>query len=124
MSTAACAPPCNGAELGTVYLWKGCAAALYGNAMNESQSTGYAERLKTRVRIFTSSGSLEGDYAHPPGVRVSDSLRNAATSERYMLLTDVTMRTGNTDPDVVTSTAPFILLNTQHANVIVPLDEE
>ena len=92
--------------------------------MNEPQPTGYAERIKSRVRIFTSSGSLEGDYAHPPGVRLSDSLRNAATSERYMMLTDVTMQTSNADSDGAAGTARFILLNTQHANVIIPLGEE
>ncbi len=92
--------------------------------MNEPQSTAYAERVKTRARILTSSGSLEGDYAHLPGVHLSDSLRNAATSDRYMLLTDVTMRTSSTESDGATSTARFILLNTQHANVIIPLGEE
>ncbi|HYM15087.1 MAG TPA: hypothetical protein VEZ14_05970 [Dehalococcoidia bacterium] len=49
------------------------------------------ERARTRVRIFTASGLVEGDYSHAPGVRLSDSLRNAATNERYMLLTDVTI---------------------------------
>lgn len=95
--------------------------------MNEPQqpsSPEYVQRSKTRVRIFTPSGVLEGDYAHPPGVRLSDSLRNIATAERYMLLTDVTMRTGNADMDAAAATAPFVLLNTQHANVIIPLGDE
>jgi len=91
--------------------------------MNEPQSPEYVQRSKTRVRIFTPSGVLEGDYAHPPGVRLSDSLRNVATAERYMLLTDVTMRTGNPEIDAAVGTAPFILLNTAHANVIIPLGE-
>lgn len=84
----------------------------------------YMERQATRVRVFTPSGIVEGDYHHPPGVRLSDSLRNAATGERFMLLTDVTLRGSDGAPiagDIATSR--FILINTQHASAIIPLDE-
>lgn len=82
------------------------------------------EREATRVRVFTPSGIVEGDYHHPPGVRLSDSLRNAAQSERYMLLTDVTIR-GVEGADVASDvrSAAFILISTQHASVIVPLED-
>lgn len=75
------------------------------------------------MRVFTASGVVEGDYAHPPGVRLSDSLRNAATGERYMLLTDVTMHTGSDGIGEEAGTAPLVLLNTAHASVIIPLGE-
>jgi len=93
------------------------------HAAAPTAAPGYLERTKTRVRVFTASGVLEGDYAHPPGVRLSDSLRNAATGERYMLLTDVTMRTGSDGIDEEAGTAPLVLLNTAHASVIIPLGE-
>jgi hypothetical protein len=88
-------------------------------------SAEYAEKQATRVRVFTPSGIVEGQYHHPPGVRLSDSLRNAATGERYMLLTAVTIRgvDGSAVADDI-STANFILINTQHASAIIPLDEQ
>lgn len=83
------------------------------------------ERKQTRVRVFTPSGIVEGDYHHPPGVRLSDSLRNAATGERYMLLTDVTVRAADgSDLEGTGGTAQFILINTQHCSVIIPLEDE
>ncbi|MEX2245504.1 MAG: hypothetical protein WEC75_02365 [Dehalococcoidia bacterium] len=95
--------------------------------MNDVQPAPASERLdmsKTRVRVFTPSGLLEGDHHHPPGVRLSNSLRNTASSERYMLLTDVTIRSANgIDLDEAASKAPFVLINTTHASVIVPLEE-
>ena len=88
-------------------------------------SAEYLARATTRVRIFTPSGVLEGLYAHPTGVRLSDSLRNSASSERYILLTDVRIRSldgGGIDGEV--DSAPFVLLRSEHASMIVPLDEE
>jgi hypothetical protein len=85
----------------------------------------FADKKATKVRVFTPGGIVEGDYYHPPGVRLSDSLRNAATGERYMLLTDVTIKAADGTPianDI--ATAPFILINTAHASVIIPLEEE
>ncbi len=96
--------------------------------MNDVHATGGIEQVQreaTRVRVFTPSGIVEGDYHHPPGIRLSDSLRNAAGSERYLLLTDVSIRSmsgGDIADDV--SSAAFILINTQHASVIVPLGEQ
>ncbi|HEY8172874.1 MAG TPA: hypothetical protein VIH21_07285 [Dehalococcoidia bacterium] len=89
------------------------------------QPAEFLERQATRVRVFTPSGIVEGEYHHPPGVRLSDSLRNAATGERYMLLTEVTLR--SIDGSAISAdiaTAPFILINTQHASAILPLEEE
>ncbi len=97
--------------------------------MNDGQSRApvpdYAEKKSTKVRIFTPAGVVEGLYHHPPGVRLSDSLRNSATGERYMMLTDVTVRPldGGGDPDAVPHTAPFILISSAHANMIVPLED-
>jgi hypothetical protein len=83
----------------------------------------YFEKSHTRVRVFTEAGLVEGDYAHANGVRLSDSLRNAAGTERYMLLTDVLIKTGLSEVDGATTRAPFVLLNTAHASVIIPLGE-
>ncbi|MBI2723647.1 MAG: hypothetical protein HYX50_01155 [Chloroflexi bacterium] len=85
----------------------------------------YMEKAKTRVRVFTPSGIVEGDYSHPPGVRLSDSLRNSATAERYVLLTDVSIRALSGDEiDGGVSTAPFVLLSTAHASLLIPLSDE
>lgn len=96
--------------------------------MNDLRPVGgpeHMQRQQTRVRVFTPSGIVEGEYHHPPGVRLSDSLRNAATGERYMLLTDVTVRTADGAAlEGNGSTAQFILINTQHCSVIIPLEEE
>ena len=50
------------------------------------------QRTQTRVRVVLGASILEGDHTHPAGVRLSDSLRNAASTERYLLLTSVTVR--------------------------------
>ncbi len=85
----------------------------------------YMQKRKTRVRILTDVGVIEGDHAHPPGVRLSDSLRNSATGERYLLLTDVEVRARDGSPlDASLSSAPFMLVNASHATAIVPLGEE
>jgi hypothetical protein len=97
--------------------------------MNDLQMGGarpdFAEKKATRVRIFTPAGIVEGMYHHPPGVRLSDSLRNQATAERYMMLTDVSVRPldGRANGDVVPDTAPFILISSSHANMIVPMED-
>ncbi len=85
----------------------------------------YVEKEKTRVRAFTPSGIIEGDYSHPPRVRLSDSMRNSATGERYILLTDVTIRSaeGGSLEEALAS-APFVLLSTNHISLLVPLGEE
>jgi hypothetical protein len=83
------------------------------------------ERKRTRVRIFTPSGIVEGDFHHPPASRLSDYLRNASNNERYVLLTSATIRsTTGTDIDGTVSTAPFILISTAHAMMFVPLEAE
>jgi hypothetical protein len=89
--------------------------------MSETSTAPSAEfvaKASSRVRIYTPSGVLEGSHHHPPGVRLSDSLRNQATGEKYMLLTEVSI----THLDGTASPAEFVLVNTQHASVIVPLE--
>ncbi len=81
-------------------------------------SAEFVAKASSRVRIYTPSGVLEGSHHHPPGVRISDSLRNQATGEKYMLLTEVSI----THLDGTVSPAEFVLVNTQHASVIVPLE--
>jgi hypothetical protein len=85
----------------------------------------YMARAMTRVRIFTPSGVVEGRYSHATGVRLSDSLRNAGSSERYILLTDVKIRSleGESNDGRIDD-APFVLLRAEHASLIIPLDEE
>jgi hypothetical protein len=95
------------------------------SAIATPASLGEVERVKTRVRVFTGAVVIDGEYAHVPGVQLSDSLRNASTSERYLLLHNVTMRAldGGQVHQAV-SRAPFVLVNTAHASVVVPLDLE
>jgi hypothetical protein len=80
----------------------------------------FIDKASSRVRVYTPSGVLEGNTHHPPGVRLSDMLRNQATNERYMLLTDIEIRHLDGSAD----RASFVLVNTQHASVIVPLEDE
>lgn len=83
------------------------------------------QRKATRIRVFTPSGIVEGDFHHPQGVRVSDFLRNASTGERYLLLTNVSLlSTTGAEIDGAASSAPFILINTQHTSMLVPLEDE
>jgi hypothetical protein len=82
-------------------------------------SAEFVAKNSSRVRVYTPSGVLDGSHHHPPGVRLSDSLRNQATGEKYMLLTDVTI----THLDGTTAPAEFVLVNSTHASVIVPLEE-
>jgi hypothetical protein len=85
----------------------------------------YLMRKTTRVRIFTSWGVVEGGYATPPGVLLSNALRNASSSERYLILTDATFRTfagTEMDPDV--AAAPFVLVNPAQASAIIPLEAD
>jgi hypothetical protein len=95
--------------------------------MNDVQAPGYrpdyADRQATQVRIFTPAGIVEGKFYHAPGVRLSDYLRNAASSERYLMLTDVTVRALDSAANAVPETAPFILISSAHANMIVPLED-
>lgn len=80
----------------------------------------FVERKATQVRVITPAGALVGNYHHPPGVRLSDSLRNAATGERYMMLTDVEI----TEGDGMKTAAPFVLVASSAVSVIFPLEEE
>ena len=79
----------------------------------------HIEKTSSRVRVYTPSGVIEGSHHHPPGIRVSDMLRNQASTEKYMLLTDV--RIQHLDGSV--ADAPFVLVSSQQAGVIVPLEE-
>lgn len=79
----------------------------------------FVERASSRVRVFTPSAVMEGSHHHPHGVRLSDSLRNQVQGEKYMLLTDVQI----TAQDGSVSSAGFVLINTQHTSVVVPLEE-
>ena len=81
----------------------------------------YVQRTSSRVRIFTPSGVIEGEHHHAEGVRLSDALRNQVVGEKYMLLTNVTMH--STDGEDLGSSA-FVLIRTEHASVVVPLDEQ
>jgi sulfur transfer complex TusBCD TusB component (DsrH family) len=70
------------------------------------------------------AGILEGSHTHPAGVRLSDSLRNAASTERYLLLSDVVLHAlDGSEAHSELSRASFMLVNTAHAHAIVPLDE-
>ena len=85
----------------------------------------FIERKATLVRIFTPSGIVEGQYHHAPGVRLSDSLRNMATGERYILLTDASLRSVNGgDVEESVRHTPFVLIASTHASMIVPLEDE
>ena len=97
--------------------------------MNELRPAGappeFVERQSSLIRVFTPSGIVEGQYHHAPGVRLSDSLRNAATSERYIMLTDASLRlVGGDDADASVRETPFILIASAHASVIVPLEDK
>jgi hypothetical protein len=85
----------------------------------------YLQRKTTRVRIFTTWGIVEGEYAHAPGVLLSNALRNAGTSERYLILTAATFRTfDGTEMDPAAAAAPFVLVNPAMASAIIPLEAE
>lgn len=88
------------------------------NDLHPASHPEFVERASSRVRVHTPSGVIEGSHHHPPGVRLSDSLRNQVMGEKYMLLTDVTISCDGRE-----TTAPFVLVNTQHTSVIVPLEE-
>jgi hypothetical protein len=79
----------------------------------------FVEKVSSRVRVYTPTVTIEGSHHHPPGVRLSDLLRNQATGEKYMLLTDARLL----GPDGSASAAPYVLINTAHASVILPLEE-
>jgi hypothetical protein len=90
--------------------------------MNDTQPAPrpeFVDKSSSRVRVYTPSGVLEGSHHHPPQVRLSDMLRNQASTEKYMLLTDVEIQ----HVDGSSLKAAFVLVSTAHASVIVPLDE-
>lgn len=85
----------------------------------------YLQRKTTRVRIFTTWGVVEGEYAHAPGVLLSNALRNAGAAERYLILTAATFRTfDGTEMDPAAAAAPFVLVNPAMAAAIIPLEAE
>jgi hypothetical protein len=90
--------------------------------MNETQAPRpeYVDKVSSRVRVYTPTVVIEGAHHHPPGVRMSDLLRNQASGEKYMLLTDAKL----TAPDGSRSEASYVLINTAHASVILPLEED
>jgi hypothetical protein len=97
--------------------------------MSEPEATAlvpdYLQRQTTRVRIFTDWGVVEGEYAHAPGVLLSNALRNAGAAERYLILTAATFRTfGGAEIDSAAASAPFVLVNPSRASAIIPLDAE
>jgi hypothetical protein len=63
---------------------------------------------------------IEGSHHHAPGVRLSDMLRNQASTEKYLMLTDATIW----HPDGSLLAMPFVLIGTSHASILVPLDEQ
>jgi hypothetical protein len=94
------------------------------DAMSSIATIDAAERKHTRVRVIMGGAILEGDHPHPPGVRLSESLRNAATHERYLLLNNVTIH--QLDGSVAhgdLAAAPFILINVAQAHAIIPLED-
>ena len=97
--------------------------------MNEPTSASivpdYLQRKTTRVRVFTTWGVVEGEYAHAPGVLLSNALRNAGAAERYLILTAATFRTfDGADLDPAAAAAPFVLVNPAMASAIIPLEAE
>ena len=94
--------------------------------MNETDTApivpDYLQRQTTRVRIFTTWGIVEGEYAHAPGVLLSNALRNAGSAERYLILTEATFRTfEGRQMDADAATAPFVLVNPAQASAIIPI---
>lgn len=77
-------------------------------------------KTSSRVRVYTPSGIIEGSHHHPDGVRVSDMLRNQASSEKYLLLTEASI----THADGSSLSMPFVLIGSSHASILVPLDEQ
>ena len=86
--------------------------------MNDSRPE-FVDKVSSRIRVYTPTVTIEGSHHHPPGVRLSDLLRNQATGEKYMLLTAATL----TASDGVQSQAEYVLINTAHAIDILTLDE-
>ncbi len=86
--------------------------------MNDTRPE-FIDKVSSRIRVYTPTVIIEGAHHHPPGVRLSDLLRNQASGEKYMLLTAAIL----TAPDGSTSQAEYVLINTTHASVILTLDE-
>ena len=79
----------------------------------------YPSSLTTaRLLVFTTAGTLEGDFHYPANDRLSDSLRAIGD---FVLLSDVLIRLSSaSDQDV---RAPFALINVATLQAIVPLEE-
>ncbi len=92
------------------------------DARQRSQRSDYVGRESTRVLVGTPSGVFEGDFHHAAGVRLSDAIRNSFAADRHLLLTDVILH-GDDGLAESVSRAQFILINGDHANVIIPIDE-
>ena len=97
---------------------------MNATSMPANPSLDTIQQTMTRVRIVTAGGILEGNHSHPAGVRLSDSLRNSSSSERYLVLTDVTLRQlDGTLAHEDLASAPFVLVNTAHTQAIIPLEQ-
>ena len=75
-------------------------------------------REVTRVVVITGSGTFEGDFSYPSGDRLSDAIRAAET---YIVLTNVSIHLP-IDIEQAARNAPYLLINSAHIDVIVPLD--
>jgi hypothetical protein len=83
----------------------------------------YVQKKASRMRALTPVGVIEGLFHHAPGARLSDALRNLSREERYLALTDLTVRPLG-DPEVESvERAEFGLLSLEHVAIIVPLEE-
>ena len=69
--------------------------------------------------VFTPSGVFDGHFRHHSGDRFSDAVR---ASEGYILLTDVHIQLA-TDVELAVSETPFLLINTSHIDVILPVEQ-
>ena len=77
------------------------------------------DRASTRVMVFTPSGVFDGSFRHAPGDRLSDAVR---LSEGFILLTDVHIQL-TADVELVSDRTPFLLINTAHIDVILPVEQ-
>jgi hypothetical protein len=79
----------------------------------------YPSSLTTaRLLVFTTAGTLEGNFHYPANDRLSDALRAV---HDFVLLSDVLVRlSGGTDQEVH---APFALINVATLQAIVPIEE-
>lgn len=88
----------------------------------EEQSPDHIARQMSRVGVVTPWGYVEGDFHHMFGQRLSDVIRRSPPSERYLLLTNVKVRSTNEAlPEI--KELSFLLINVAHVGMIMPLQE-